>query len=108
MIIHNHKAFLEKMTAQIVLNHKVSLSANVLTQDLAGESVLLNLQSEEYFSQNEVGTKMFFVLTESDSIQRAYDTLLTEYEVEPEKLKQDLFKFIEKLVEAGLVEITDS
>ncbi|MBD2512217.1 PqqD family peptide modification chaperone, partial [Nostoc muscorum FACHB-395] len=53
------------MTLQIALNQKVSLSANVLTQDLAGESVLLNLQSEEYFSQNEVGTKIFFVLTES-------------------------------------------
>ena len=96
------------MTTQIALNQKVSLSANVLTQDLAGESVLLNLQSEEYFSQNEVGTKIFFVLTESDSIQTAYDTLLKEYDVEPEKLRQDLLKFIDKLVKAGLVEITDS
>jgi Coenzyme PQQ synthesis protein D (PqqD) len=96
------------MTLQIALNQKVSLSTNVLTQDLAGESVLLNLQSEEYFSQNEVGTKMFSVLTESDSIQTAYDALLKEYEVEPEKLKQDLLKFVEKLVKAGLVEIADS
>ncbi|MBW4616719.1 MAG: PqqD family protein [Desmonostoc vinosum HA7617-LM4] len=96
------------MTTQIVSNQKVSLSSTVLTQDLAGESVLLNLQSEEYFSQNEVGTKMFFTLIESDSIQTAYDTLLKEYDVESEKLKQDLLKFIENLVKAGLVEITDS
>ncbi len=96
------------MTLQIVLNQKVSLSTNVLTQDLAGESVLLNLQTEEYFSQNEVGTKMLLALTESDSIQTAYETLLKEYEVEPEKLKQDLLKFIEKLVKAGIVEITDA
>jgi Coenzyme PQQ synthesis protein D (PqqD) len=96
------------MILQIALNQKVSLSTNVLTQDLAGESVLLNLQSEEYFSQNEVGTKMFFALTESDSIQTAYDALLKEYEVEPEKLRQDLLQFIEKLVKAGLVEVADS
>jgi len=93
---------------QISLNQKISLSTKVLAQELAGECVLLNLQSQEYFLQNEVGTNMFSVLTESDSIHTAYETLQKEYDVEPEQLKQDLVKFIEQLIKAGLVEITDS
>ena len=33
---------------------------------------------------------MWQVLTDSDSIRAAYETLLTEYDVEPEKLQHDL------------------
>jgi hypothetical protein len=87
---------------------QVSLAPSVLTQDLVGESVLLNLESEEYFSQNEVATRMLAVLSASASIDAAYDILLEEYDVEPEKLRKDLFNFIEQLVSAGLVEVSAS
>lgn len=96
------------MKREINLNQKLSLSTDVLVQDLANESTLINLSSESCFNQNEVATHMLFTLTESDSIQKAYNTLLNEYEVEPEKLKQDLFKFIDDLLQAGLVEISDN
>ena len=93
---------------KLALTQKVSLAKDVLIQDLVQESVLLSLESEEYFGQNEVGTRMLSVLTESESIQAAYDVLLEEYEVEPERLQQDLLNFVEKLVDYELVEVTGS
>jgi hypothetical protein len=93
---------------KLAITQKVSLVKDVLIQDLFGESVLLNLQSEEYFGQNEIGTRMLSVLKESQSIEVAYDTLLEEYEVEPEQLQQDLLNFVEKLVNYGLVEVTEA
>lgn len=87
-------------------SQQVSLAPSVLTQDLVGESVLLNLESEEYFSQNEVATRMLSVLSASASIDAAYDILLEEYDVEAEELRKDLLNFIDKLVDAGLVEVT--
>lgn len=87
---------------------KVISSENVLVEDLDEESVLLNLDTLTYSSQDDVGTRMFNVLIESNSIEQAYQTLLSEYQVEPELLKKDLFNYIEQLVEQGLIEIKDN
>jgi hypothetical protein len=48
---------------------------------------------------------MWSVLTSSDCIERAYEALLAEYEVEGEKLRHDLGELIDKLLEQGLVEV---
>jgi hypothetical protein len=77
----------------------------VLVRDLHGESVVLNLQTEKYFGLDEVGTRMWEVLTTADTIQAAYETLLVEYEVEPNLLRADMEKLISELVEHGLLVI---
>jgi hypothetical protein len=79
-----------------------------LVQELEGESVLLNLKSERYFGLDEVGTRMWALLSQSGSIHQAYDALRAEYDVEPEVLHRDLLQLIDKLIEHGLVEIEDA
>ena len=86
-------------------DQRVILPANVLISNVSGESVLLNLRSERYFGLNDVGTRMLTVLTNSSSIQTAHETLLEEYDVESEALRQDLIDLIDRLVEQGLLEI---
>jgi hypothetical protein len=49
---------------------------------------------------------MWQVLTTSDSIQTAYETLLTEYDADSEQLRQDIEVLIEKLIERGLIEVS--
>ncbi|HET8671378.1 MAG TPA: PqqD family protein [Candidatus Saccharimonadales bacterium] len=89
----------------IPFSTRISIPPDVLVSALAGESVLLNLKSEKYFGLDEVGTRMWGVLTSSGSIQEAYETLLAEYDVEAELLRKDLTDLIEKLVEQGLIEV---
>jgi predicted component of type VI protein secretion system len=84
---------------------RVLAPEGVLVRELEGESVLLNLNSEVYFGLDETGTRMWKMLTTSESIQAAYHSLLEEYEVEPEKLYQDLENLIEELVAHGLAEV---
>lgn len=83
------------------------MPSDVLTCELEGESVLLNLKSERYFGLDEVGSRMWKVLTTSESIQAAYQALLAEYAVDPEQLSRDLENFIEKLLGQGLIEVRD-
>ena len=87
---------------------RVSIPPDVLVSVVGGESVILNLKSEHYFGLDGTGTEMWAAITNSDSIQAAYEKLLNEYEVEPEQLKLDLQDLIEKLVEHGLVEVSDA
>lgn len=91
----------------ITITQKVVLAQNVIVENLDQESVLLNLDTLTYSSQDDVGTRMFNVLLESPSIDQAYQTLLEEYQVDSELLKQDLFNYIEQLAEQGLIEIKD-
>jgi hypothetical protein len=90
---------------EISFTDRVKVPDQVLISGLQGESVILNLNSERYFGLDDVGTRFLTVLTSANSIQSAYETLLNEYDVEGETLRQDLISIIEQLVDQGLVEI---
>jgi len=78
---------------------------DVLVNVIEGQAVLLHLKSERYFGLDEVGTEMWKALTSSESLQSAYERLLAEYEVEPERLRADLEDLLGKLVESELLEV---
>lgn len=90
----------------ISFSDRVKVPDDVLISTLQSESVILNLNSERYFGLDEVGTRILSVLSTSNSIQAAYDTLLDEYEVDAEVLRQDLAALIEHLATQGVVELT--
>ena len=89
----------------ISFNARVSAPADVLVSQLGGESVILNLNSECYFGLDEMGTTMWSALTKAESIQAAYDSLLAEYDVSEDQLKQDLTELLGKLIDKGLLEV---
>jgi hypothetical protein len=78
----------------------------VLFQDVAGEAVLLDLASERYFGLDPVGTRIWHLLGNDDSLQSAFDALSAEFEVEPDRLQADLLSLVAELAEAGLVELS--
>lgn len=82
---------------------RIKQAPDVLLQDLDGEAVLLNLVNGHYYGLDEVSFRMYNLLVGSDSVQAAYDQLLQEYEVAPERLQADLEKFLEHLLDNGLV-----
>lgn len=84
---------------------KVSVPEHVLTRELDGELVILDLQSEGYLGLDAVGTRIWQLLGSCESIEAAYEQLLAEYDVEPEVLRADLTELLEDLCERGLVEL---
>jgi hypothetical protein len=82
----------------------VAAAPEVMFQTVGEESVLLNLKTSLYMGLDPVGTRMWTLLTDADSIQAAYEVLLAEYEVTPEQLRKDLEEFLDKLTEQGLIE----
>lgn len=95
----------EELIMTFSFNDRIKLPEDVLISGLQAESVLLNLNSERYYGLNDVGTRMLTVLSVSDSIGAAYHSLLDEYDVEAEVLRNDLISTIEELSKHGLVEI---
>jgi hypothetical protein len=91
----------------VSLSDRVRVPQAVLVSGLQQESVLLNLDSERYFGLDDVGTRMFSVLSSSDSVEAAFQVLLEEYEVEPDALKADLLSLADNLIEQGLLEVSN-
>ena len=89
--------------SSVSFSSRAQIASEVMIQEVGGEAVLLDLKTERYLGLNEVGTRMWQVLLESDSIQAAYNTLLTEYDVTPQQLEEDLRELLDRLLENALI-----
>ena len=85
------------------LNQTITLSPDVISQEVSGETVLLDLESENYFGLDAVGTRIWQLIKENDNLQAIYDTLLEEYEVEEQRLQTDLEAILGEITQLGLV-----
>src|ERR1700694_3887107 len=89
----------------VPFSERVTIAPDVLFRLVGEEAVLLNLTTELYLGLDLVGARMWTVLNDAPSIQAAYDALLEEYEVEPDRLRQDIDELLGQLLEQGLIEV---
>ncbi len=82
---------------------KITISPEALFQEVGGEAVILDSKSEQHFSLDEIGTRIWLLLQENTDIQMAYETMLTEYDVEADTLKTDIQQLLGELLDAGLI-----
>ncbi len=82
------------------------ISSDVLSQEVNGETVLLDLEGESYFGLNEVGTRIWQLLLAKVSLAEALETLTDEYDVGREQLEADLTELLAKLMKAKLIRVS--
>ena len=58
-------------------NRKITISPEVMSQEVSGETVLLDLQSESYFGLDEVGTRIWQLLQEKENSHVSFVFLKT-------------------------------
>ncbi len=90
------------MTRKLKLDDQIRPVPEVLVQKVGDEAVVLNLNSEEYLGFDPVGARMWEVLTTVPSLRSGLDILLSEYDVDAERLEVDLLAFADQLVGRGL------
>ena len=74
--------------------------------DLDGEKVMMNLDKGEYFMMNEVGSRIWEIISEPVNVRRIIDTLCSEYEVDEEICKDTVIEFLGRLDYADLISIS--
>ena len=85
------------------LNQTITLSPDVISQEVSGETVLLDLESEHYFGLDEVGTRIWQLAKETNDLKAIYQTLLAEYDVSESRLQQDLDNLLLEISGLGLI-----
>ena len=91
-----------------ILGSSIVVAAkNQVSADLAGEAVILNLESGVYYSLDDVGAYIWSLIQEPRTVNEIRDAILEEYEVEPDRCERDIVALLEQLADAGLIESRD-
>ncbi|HSE60264.1 MAG TPA: PqqD family protein [Nitrospiraceae bacterium] len=78
---------------------------DVVSREVGGEAVLLNLATGTYFGLDGVGTEIWNLLAREGTIEGVTHALLAGYDVEEPRLRHDIEQFIQQLMHKGLLAI---
>lgn len=82
------------------------VSENVVSRELAdGETVLLDLGSEEYFSVNSLGGMIWSCLASGESLDSLVEHVSKDCGHTAEAVRRDVDEFIEELLAAELIRL---
>jgi hypothetical protein len=87
------------------LASRITIPDDVLFRDLEGEAVILSTESGKYYGLDEVGTRMWNLLSQHGQVEPVYQALLAEYDVPEDRLQQDLLDLVDKLAAEGLLQV---
>jgi Coenzyme PQQ synthesis protein D (PqqD) len=77
-----------------------------LSAGLDGEAVILGLDSSLYFGLNEVGARIWSHLETPISIAELEARITAEYDVSPDRARNDIVELVNLLHGQGLVELS--
>jgi hypothetical protein len=83
----------------------IKVSGDVILQELDGEAILLDMQSEIFFGLDPVGTDIWQLLKTHGHVKTVARILAENYQAGEDDLAEKLLDFIDKLRAKGLVEI---
>lgn len=87
----------------MIYDRQLVIPPDVMSQEVSGETVLLNLKSETYFGLDELGTRIWQLLLDHQGTLSIVDTLLKEYDVNRKTLETDVTRLLDDLLAAGLL-----
>ena len=85
----------------------VAATKDQVSSDLAGETVVLSMQSAMYYGLDGVGSRVWELVREPVRVSDVVDAISAEYDVEAERCEADVIAFLRQLVARGLIEIRD-
>ena len=87
----------------LTLDSRVTIPELVVSRDLGGETVVLNLETGMYYDLDGVATDAWLAIKKASSLKTVYQELLDRYDVDPGRLSADLLKLVNEMLDKGLV-----
>ena len=91
-----------------ILGRRAMAAEQLLVQQVGGEAVLLDLETETYFGLNAAGARIFALVTTAPTIADALAVLADEFDADPAILRDDAVGLVRTLVERRLVRLVDA
>lgn len=85
------------------LNSAIYIPQDIVFQQLDGEAIVLNLTTGLTCNLDDIGARMWELITAHAAIEPAFLALLEEFDVQPGRLKADLIELVDNLAANGLL-----
>ena len=79
------------------------MPSNILSRAVGDEEVLLDLNSQVYYGLNASGALIWRLLKKGTPLERIVGAVTTEFDVPPEKARQDILALLEHLKSKALL-----
>lgn len=83
----------------------VALAADQVACDLLGELLILQTASGMYYGLDEVGKRVWSLMSQPTAVGEIRDALLAEYRVDRETCTRDLLTLLEQAARKRLIEV---
>lgn len=91
--------------AAVNLNTIVLQTENLLTSDLDGETVMMNLERAAYYGLDSTAQRIWNLIASPCRVADLCDQLIAEYAVERASCEQQVCTFLSELNQEGLIQI---
>ncbi len=95
------------MKSKLIQSIEIQAIQEQVSSSLDEESVILNLKSGVYYGLNSVGTRIWDMIQSPKTLAEIQETIVAEYDVEPERCGNEVMDIFKELKTAGLIEVKD-
>lgn len=81
---------------------------DVFLQKVVNETVILAPESGNYFSLDEVGSRMIELFRDNGSVEETVAAMAREYRADAVEIERDLIALLDEMAQAGVLEAVDS
>lgn len=85
-------------------NTILSRRAGLMTADMNGSAVMMDIATGKYYNLGEVGGRIWELLEEPTSLAVLVEKLTAEYDVSAQQCRADILPFLNKLIQQRLLE----
>jgi len=78
-----------------------------VSSDLGDEVAILNLKNETYYGLNSVAARVWQLIRTPRTVREVWEAVAAEYDVEPDRCERDVLTLLQKLADAGLVDVAN-
>jgi hypothetical protein len=89
------------------MSSRVAAADDAISTEVAGEAVILHLEDGVYFGLNEVGSRVWSLLTEPVRVGDVCSVIENEYDVDPETCRRDVLRLLEELADHDLLRVVE-
>lgn len=82
-------------------------SSDIVEADIDGEKVMMDIESGHYYGLDVVASRIWQLLEQPLSLNVLVDTLTSEFDVSPEKCREDIEPFLNDMLENNIISLQD-
>jgi len=87
---------------------QIKHNENIAWRIIDGQAYIVTVNDSKLHLLNEIGTRIWQLIERKIDFEELLKKLISEYDIELEKLRADLKEFIEELNSKGLIKIEDN